>query len=253
MAGNKDTETPRTDTDTTQEINLNNLYSVAVDLIALYCEEHNQDITKIEPLKWKRLLYYVYDIAIAPNRKALLYCVFPNANTYDIDKVEQLYNIYMRLCTDYEQITTIIDFSYFSGISNRVFVQWSNESNNIYNNTDIEDVYNNTMVDDNNIINNNNIGLYSEPIDKSYRNSLIYRKYLFVRKMREDNQATLEARLQDHSTNAMKILPSLNRWHGWNLPHVSKEESKPKALSVSQLPDIPQLDMTNNDAIEKKD
>ena len=159
----------------------------------------------------------------------------------------------MRLCTDYEQITTMIDFSYFSGIDSNVFIQWGNESNNIYNNTDAEDIYNNTMVEDNNIINNSNIGMYSESIDKSYRNGLIYQKYLFIKKMREDNQATLEARLQDHSTNAMKILPSLNRWHGWNLPHVSKEESKPKALTASQLPDIPQLDTTNDNVIAEKD
>ena len=51
-----------------------------------------------------------------------------------------------------------------------------------------------------------------------------------------DNEQSLEAMLQDHKTNPMKVLPSLNHWHSWNLPGVSREKEREPMLTAQQLP-----------------
>lgn len=59
-------------------------------------------------------------------------------------------------------------------------------------------------------------------------------------KIMSDNEQSLEAMLQDKSTNPMKVLPSLNRHHHWNMPGVTKEITPRKALGVDQLPQLGQ-------------
>ena len=60
----------------------------------------------------------------------------------------------------------------------------------------------------------------------------------FHQKIMSDNQQSLEAMLQDKRTNPMKVLPSLNRWHHWNMPGVTKEIAPKKPLGVEQLPQL---------------
>lgn len=60
----------------------------------------------------------------------------------------------------------------------------------------------------------------------------------FHKKIMSDNEQSLEAMLQDKGTNPMKVLPSLNRHHHWNMPGVTKEIAPKKALGVDQLPQL---------------
>lgn len=54
-------------------------------------------------------------------------------------------------------------------------------------------------------------------------------------KIMEDNEQSLEAMLHDKRINPMKVLPSLNKKHGWNLPGVSREKANNTALPMSEL------------------
>ena len=54
-------------------------------------------------------------------------------------------------------------------------------------------------------------------------------------KIMDDNEQSLEAMLHDKRINPMKVLPSLNKKHGWNLPGVSREKANNTALPMSEL------------------
>ena len=56
-----------------------------------------------------------------------------------------------------------------------------------------------------------------------------------IEKIMEDNEQSLEAMLHDKRINPMKVLPSLNKKHGWNLPGVSREKANNTALPMSEL------------------
>lgn len=230
-------------------LDIANFYQIARELVTTYCYDRDIDINKIEPLKWNGILLYIYDNSLGLD-KAILKDVYPDCNVYDMDKVTQIYEDYKRLCYEYEQIINIIGFSYISGIDQTIFSRWANTSQYIIDNDinyikGIESKYTNS---DGVVIND------SYKWDINYKRSLFRTKsYNFTRNLKADNQASLESRMLDHSTNAMKVLPSLNRWHGWNLPHVSREEAPKKALTASELPDIPQLDTTNPRKIECND
>lgn len=169
---------------------------------------------------------------------------------YDIDKVLEVYEDYKRLCYEYSQIINIIGFSYISGIDTAIVHRWANTSQYIIDNdiNYIKEIENKYTNEEGVVIND------SYKWDISYKRSLFrIKSHNFTESLKADNQASLESRMLDHSTNAMKVLPSLNRWHGWNLPHVSREEAPKKALTASELPDIPQLDTTNQREIECDD
>lgn len=57
-------------------------------------------------------------------------------------------------------------------------------------------------------------------------------------KIMADNEQSLEAMLHDKRINPMKVLPSLNKKHGWNLPGVSREMSDKKMLTAQDLPQL---------------
>ena len=46
--------------------------------------------------------------------------------------------------------------------------------------------------------------------------------------------------LHDKRINPMKVLPSLNKKHGWNLPGVSRESANKQALTAAELPQLGQ-------------
>lgn len=67
--------------------------------------------------------------------------------------------------------------------------------------------------------------------------------------IRQDNEQSLEAMLHDKRINPMKVLPSLNRKHNWNLPGVTHERSNRRSLDAAQLP---RLSESNIDELLKK-
>lgn len=55
-------------------------------------------------------------------------------------------------------------------------------------------------------------------------------------KIMEDNEQSLFALMKDRRMNPMKVLPKLNRYHGWNMPGARGEPEKRKVLTVAELP-----------------
>ncbi len=57
-------------------------------------------------------------------------------------------------------------------------------------------------------------------------------------KIMADNEESLFALMKDRRINPMKILPKLNKVHGWNMPGTRSESTKQSPLNVSQLPQL---------------
>ena len=65
-------------------------------------------------------------------------------------------------------------------------------------------------------------------------------------KIMDDNEQSLEAMLHDKRINPMKVLPSLNKKHGWNLPGVSRESANKTALTAAELPKLNCIESKDN-------
>ncbi len=78
-------------------------------------------------------------------------------------------------------------------------------------------------------------------------------------KIMDDNEQSLEAMLHDKRINPMKVLPSLNKKHGWNLPGVSREKASDTVIPLSTLPQLNTINGTigqiqdSNPALEDKE
>lgn len=57
-------------------------------------------------------------------------------------------------------------------------------------------------------------------------------------KIQEDNEQSLFALMKDRRMNPMKLLPKLNRYHGWNMPGARGEPDKRKVLTAAELPKL---------------
>lgn len=55
-------------------------------------------------------------------------------------------------------------------------------------------------------------------------------------KIMEDNEQSLFALMKDRRMNPMKVLPKLNRYHGWNMPGARGEPENKKVLTATELP-----------------
>lgn len=57
-------------------------------------------------------------------------------------------------------------------------------------------------------------------------------------KIQEDNEQSLFALMKDRRMNPMKVLPKLNRYHGWNMPGARGEPESKKVLTAAELPKL---------------
>lgn len=57
-------------------------------------------------------------------------------------------------------------------------------------------------------------------------------------KIQDDNEQSLFALMKDRRMNPMKVLPKLNRYHGWNMPGARGEPEKRKVLTAAELPKL---------------
>lgn len=61
-------------------------------------------------------------------------------------------------------------------------------------------------------------------------------------KIMEDNEQSLFALMKDRRNNPMKLLPKLNKVHGWNMPGIGARNEQKQALTAAELP---KLDSSN--------
>lgn len=170
--------------------------SVAFDIVKNYCIENDVEEDNIKPLTWLDIIAELYNVLFKPCNKFLKK---ENAryNEYDINKVEYVYNnIYKRLCYKHSQEVYLKAFCDMSGIDKVTIHDW-------------------------------NSGRLS-----TQRSNL-------QEKISEDNEESLFSLMKDSRINPMKILPKLNKVHGWNMPGTrSQLTDTEKALGASDLPKL---------------
>lgn len=116
-----------------QEIN-NNTVDVFEDVfindvdmyINLWMEErHVEDMCKVSQNRWYNCCKYIYEHVFKVNPKYLKDDNNIN-NAYDTDKVNEVLDIYIDLCNDYEKVVNIVGFTFFTGIHRDTLNGWVN-------------------------------------------------------------------------------------------------------------------------------
>lgn len=103
------------------------VYKDDIDMyIHLWMEERNiEDLCKISQNRWYNCCKYIYEHVFKVNPKYLKDDNNIN-NAYDTDKVNEVLDIYIDLCNDYEKIVNIIGFTFFTGIHRDTLNGWVN-------------------------------------------------------------------------------------------------------------------------------
>jgi hypothetical protein len=111
-----------------QEVN-NTVYVFKDDIdmyINLWMEERNiEDLCKISQNRWYNCCKYIYEHVFKVNPKYLKDDNNIN-NAYDTDKVNEVLDIYIDLCNDYEKVVNIVGFTFFTGIHRDTLNGWVN-------------------------------------------------------------------------------------------------------------------------------
>lgn len=74
--------------------------------------------------------------------------------------------------------------------------------------------------------------------------SLSSSRFDLQEKIMEDNEESLFSLMKDRRNNPMKILPKLNKVHGWSMPGARERADTKQALTAAELPKL------NNNAID---
>lgn len=94
--------------------------------INLWMEERNiEDLCKISQNRWYNCCKYIYEHVFKVNPKYLKDDNNIN-NAYDTDKVNEVLDIYIDLCNDYEKVVNIVGFTFFTGIHRDTLNGWAN-------------------------------------------------------------------------------------------------------------------------------
>jgi len=112
----------------TQEVNNTvDVFKSDIDMyINLWMEERNiEDLCKISQNRWYNCCKYVYENVFKVNPKYLKDDNNIN-NAYDTDKVNEVLDIYIDLCNDYEKVVNIVGFTFFTGIHRDTLNGWVN-------------------------------------------------------------------------------------------------------------------------------
>lgn len=112
----------------TQEVNNTvDVFKSDIDMyINLWMEErHVEDLCKVSQNRWYNCCKYIYDHVFKVNPKYLKDDNNIN-NAYDTDKVNEVLDIYIDLCNDYEKVVNIVGFTFFTGIHRDTLNGWVN-------------------------------------------------------------------------------------------------------------------------------
>lgn len=195
------------------EVDPVNLRALVDDVITDYCMRDDLDESDIPPQIWNDIIEEIR-ITLFEKNGNLLWINGSIGGTYDDEKVMNAYEIYKRICNRHCQVVNIKGFSDMSGIDKQTLYNWDRDSR-----------YNSKY-------NPSNSGGNSNRLNKKY--------FDLRKKIMDDNEQSLESMLQDKRINPMKVLPSLNRHHMWNLPGVSREKVEARPLTADQLPQLGQ-------------
>lgn len=194
------------------EVDPVNLRVLVDDVITDYCMRDDLDESDIPPQIWNDIIEEIR-VTLFEKNGNLLWLNGIVGVRYDDEKVMDAYEIYKRICNRHCQVVNIKGFADMIGIDKQTLYNWDSDSK------------------------------YSSKYNKHSGGSSnrLSRKTIDLRKkIMDDNEQSLESMLQDKRINPMKVLPSLNRHHMWNLPGVSREKVEARPLTADQLPQLGQ-------------
>ena len=71
-------------------------------------------------------------------------------------------------------------------------------------------------------------------------------------KIMEDNEQSLFSLMKDRRINPMKLLPKLNKVHGWNMPGVGNKQTERKDITAEEILQLLHQSGINQPVIEDK-
>lgn len=192
------------------------MVSIAKDIVTSYCDRNGIEESDIYPSIWNDIITELCYTLFLPNKK-ILKLAGSQYNEYDKVKVFFVYEqIYKRLCNSHCQEVTLKGFCDMIGIPKQTLYLWDEKYNSINNNMQNS--------------------VYSSGIDSIDECSISSITRLDLhKKIMEDNEESLFALMKDRRMNPMKVLPKLNKVHGWNMAGVSAQATK-QALTDAELP-----------------
>lgn len=125
-------------------------------------------------------------------------------NAYNYELINNILDYYIYLCNLYDKEISIMGFSKLTNIDNDTITNWKDNYNNINN------------------INSDRLGS---------------QRIRIYKKLTTEREESLSNKLATGNKNPVGILAILNRHYQWNLPGVSKEQSK-QVLSAAELPQL---------------
>lgn len=170
-----------------------------------YIKEHKiENMNKETQSRWNAALMYIRKYAFI-NQSELMSEV--NKSMYDEYKINNICDVYINLCYEYDKEISINGFSFLTGIHRDTIYSWGKEEyrSNIYYDSD------------GNRIGNIAIWKTNHP-GEEYRQELGSSCSDVYKKLVTNNEESLSCKLISGGLNPMKILPALNRRHNWNMP-----------------------------------
>lgn len=202
----------------TQEIKrVEDMPAIARSIVSDYCTRNEIDESDIFPTVWNDIITELCYTLFLPNKK-LLKLEGSQYGEYDKRKVFFIYEqTYKRLCNSHCQEVTLKGFCDMIGIPKQTFYLWDEKYNSIINSGGVNSINANSNIGDSDELSIVRIDLH--------------------KKIMEDNEESLFALMKDRRVNPMKILPKLNKVHGWNMSGVSAQATK-QALTDAELPKL---------------
>lgn len=159
-----------------------------------------KDMSKESQNKWNAALIYIYNHVFKNNKWLkvgsntydipLKYNNNSNCNAYDINKANQICDIYIMLCYEYDKEISISGFCKLTGISKDCILGWTGREG------------------------------YAKGL-KGRANESSLELY---KKLNEEREESLSGLLISGKRPPVAILGALNRWYGWNMSQPQQEQ-----------------------------
>lgn len=180
--------------------------AIARDIVTKYCDRNGIEENDIFPSIWNDIISELY-FELFQRCNRLLKIGDNMHNEYDRNKVYYIYEcIYKRLCNSHCQEITLKGFCDMTGIHKQTLYNWANDNKYIYNSSG-------------NVVSNSDNSMWDSDI-------LSISRFDLHEKIMSDNEESLFALMKDRRMNPMKVLPKLNKVHGWNMAGVSAQATK---------------------------
>lgn len=188
-----------------------------------YIQEHDiENMNKETQSRWNAALLYINKYVFKGQKDKLRTPGNVN-NSYDLELINELCDIYINLCYEYDKEVSILGFSKLTGINQDTFHDWGNE--------DRKSV---TYYDkNNNIIPSINLFKVNHP-GEPYRQELGSSGREVYKKLNVEREESLSNKLISGKQNPIGILGTLNRHYGWNMGQPRGAERK-NQQSIEQI------------------